>query len=96
MAKVHDQRAWKTLQRQVISEEPVCQIRVPGICTEISTTGDHILPYSRWPELGLERSNVQGACSPCNRRKGKLTMDELREQLGLDDEPRPALDFFNS
>ncbi|GAA0189743.1 hypothetical protein GCM10008944_01520 [Cytobacillus oceanisediminis] len=96
MAEHHHDRVWTELSLQVRAEEPLCRIRIPGVCTTISTAADHILPSSRYPHLELERSNLQGACRPCNRAKSDLTMDELIEKLGLDDGERPALAFFTS
>lgn len=95
MAEHHSHRVWTELSLRVRDEEPLCQIRIPGVCTGLTEAADHILPSSRWPDLELERSNLQGACRPCNRAKSDLTMDELVEKLGLDDGERPALAFFD-
>lgn len=59
--------AWRKLRLEVLQEEPECRIRIPGVCTEVSTTVDHIIPWSKDPTLLLVRSNLQGACMPCNR-----------------------------
>lgn len=59
---------WRRLRDQVVAEEPVCWLRLDG-CTYWSTTGDHIVPVVERPELALVRSNVRGACLPCNRRR---------------------------
>lgn len=58
--------AARRLRAQVLREEPTCQIRVPGVCTEVSTTWDHIVPRAVDPSLTLVRSNVRGACWECN------------------------------
>lgn len=87
-------RAWRRLRDQVVREEPLCQLRLPGICTSVSTTADHIVPVTERPELTLERSNLRGACGPCNHARRNLPDSALR--LGAQDGEgqRPALDAF--
>lgn len=58
--------AARRLRAQVLREEPTCQIRVPGVCTDVSTTWDHIVPRAVDPSLTLVRTNVRGACWECN------------------------------
>lgn len=79
-------RAWRRLRAQVIREEPTCQLRIVGICTTVSTTGDHIKPVVTHPELALDRTNVRGACDPCNRARHNLP----DEALARTTEPAPA------
>ena len=81
-------RAWKKLRAQVIREEPVCWLKLPG-CTTLSTTADHILTVRDRPDLALVRANLHGACSPCNNRRNKKRVEEL-PTLG----PAKALGFF--
>lgn len=83
MARNGSSRAWRTLREQVIKDEPLCQLQIPGVCTRVSTTADHILTVKDYPELELERSNVRGACRPCNLKRGTKTMDELPMQRAL-------------
>ncbi|WP_104529549.1 HNH endonuclease [Blastococcus saxobsidens] len=58
-------RPWRRLREQVLREEPVCYLcgRRP------STTVDHVLPLSLFPHLAHVRSNLRGACRPCNGSK---------------------------
>lgn len=70
MADPRGTRAWRKLRAQVIAEEPWCQLRLPGICTGVSTTADHIIEVDRCPDLAMERSNLRGACAPCNYASG--------------------------
>lgn len=89
-------RAWKLLVRTVKREEPTCWLQLPGICTGTSTTGDHVVPVSAAPELALVRSNVRGACGPCNWRRQDTPVDqleELRARLERERQP-PALGWF--
>jgi len=67
-----DQRWWSTpewrkLRRQVVIEEPVC--RICGVAP--TTTADHIVPVDAGGAV-LDRSNLQGACGPCNSGKGAM------------------------
>lgn len=49
----------------MLREEPVCRY-----CkVRASTVVDHVMPLSKYPHLAHERSNLAGACRPCNGRK---------------------------
>ena len=80
--------ASRKLRAQVLREEPLCRIGLPG-CTKISTQVDHILPWAQRPDLALVRANLQGACASCNMAKGSSPPGVLRAAL-----ERPALRFF--
>jgi 5-methylcytosine-specific restriction endonuclease McrA len=82
-------RAWVRLRDRVVREEPTCRLRFPGICTTVSTTADHIKPVSTHPELALERTNVRGACTPCNEARRTVPDESLRL-----DQPSAALGIF--
>lgn len=79
-------QAWRKLAKQVAREEPVCWLQFPGICTGASTTGDHVIPVTVRPDLALNRSNVRGACGPCNDARRNTPVESLR----LGDRERPA------
>lgn len=66
---------WQALCKTVLAEcDYVCQLRIPDVCIGTATTVDHLIPASLWPEGRYLRSNLAGACRPCNRRKSnKLT-----------------------
>lgn len=80
-------RRWRALRAQVIEQEPYCQLQYEG-CTDLSNTADHIVPFILRPDLEYERTNLQGACVPCNRLKSALTQSEADERYG----GRPAAD----
>lgn len=83
-------RAWRKLRDQVVLEEPICWLQLEG-CTYWSTTGDHIIGVTERPDLALVRSNVRGACAPCNHKRGNLPISALARPV----EQRPqALDIF--
>jgi 5-methylcytosine-specific restriction endonuclease McrA len=71
-------RAWRRLRDQVVREEPTCRLRFPGVCTLVSTTGDHIIPVTERPELALIRTNVRGSCMPCNEARRTVPDESLR------------------
>lgn len=71
-------RAWRRLRDQVVREEPTCRLQFPGICTRVSTTGDHIVTVTERPDLALVRSNVRGACAPCNDARRNVPDAALR------------------
>lgn len=83
MARNGSTSRWRKLRAQVIREEPLCQLRIPGVCTQVSTTADHKIPYTLRPDLEYERANLQGACAECNNKKRAKTMDELPMQKAL-------------
>lgn len=84
-------REWRVLRDAVVSAEPVCWLRFPGICTRVSTTADHVIPKTVRPELAMTRSNLRGACAPCNHARGRTPVERLT--LPDNDTP-PALDIF--
>lgn len=92
MTTVHH-RAWRYLRDQVVREEPICWLQLPG-CTTASTTADHVIPRSERPDLTMVRTNLRGACQSCNLKRGtkdanKILADEARKH-----QPPEALGFF--
>lgn len=70
-------RPWRRLREQVLREEPVCRYcRVRP-----STVVDHVLPRSRYPELAHDRTNLAGACGPCNTSKHDRFPGQWRPKL---------------
>jgi 5-methylcytosine-specific restriction protein A len=55
---------WPRIRAQVLKEEPVCRLRLPG-CLIASTDVDHIVPLSRGGTHA--RSNLRGLCGWCHR-----------------------------
>lgn len=94
-------QAWRRLAKQVCVEEPICWLQLTG-CMGRSTTGDHVIPLSSRPDLALVRSNVRGACRPCNNKRGHLPADLAREMYGTSaafqqTSPKPkALGIFDT
>lgn len=84
-------RAWRTLRDQVVAEEPTCRLRFPGICTTVSTTADHIRTVTSHPELALIRTNLRGACGPCNDARRNVPDQSLKLEA---ETTSPALDVF--
>jgi 5-methylcytosine-specific restriction endonuclease McrA len=87
MADPRRTRAWRVLRDQVVREEPLCWLRLPG-CTTFSVTADHVLTVKDRPDLAMVRANLRGACSECNGKRNDKTID----QLAFDD--AEALAFF--
>lgn len=49
---------------------PTCWLQLPG-CTQVATTGDHVLPRQNRPDLKYDVMNGRPACLSCNSaRKG--------------------------
>lgn len=88
-------RAWRKLRDLVVVEEPSCRLGFPGICMRVSTTADHVIPVTVQPELALVRTNLRGACGPCNEARRNTPDAALR--LGAERlEERPALEVFRA
>lgn len=87
-------RRWRRLRDQVVREEPLCQLRLPGICTIRSQTGDHIYPVSVRPDLKFDRGNVRGACHACNRYRKNKPLGVVKAALTPKHPPAKALNFF--
>jgi 5-methylcytosine-specific restriction endonuclease McrA len=89
-------RKWRALRDQVVKEEPLCRLRLPG-CTVRSTTADHILLRALRPDLAMTRSNLRGACTNCNLRRGrKLVRPQAAAVNGKPSAPRArALQWFD-
>lgn len=90
MSDPRQTRAWRKLRDQVVREEPDCQLQIADVCTRVSTTGDHIIPVAARPDLALVRSNVRGACWPCNKARAGLPDSSLIKG----DAGPPALELF--
>jgi 5-methylcytosine-specific restriction endonuclease McrA len=72
---------WKDLRRHVLRERPhVCELCGRRIYRENDVTVDHIKPRSKFPELDLDKSNLQVLCRRCNSSKG-ATYDESSMKL---------------
>ena len=88
MTDPRQSRAWRKLRDQVVAEEPMCWLHFPEVCTNVSTTADHVLSVHARPDLAMVRSNLRGACDPCNRARGHTPADLIHIT------PPPALEFF--
>jgi len=64
---------WRLIREQVIKEQKrVCQICGCRITKDYDLTVDHIKPKSKFPELALDKSNLQVLCRRCNSSKGAI------------------------
>jgi 5-methylcytosine-specific restriction protein A len=58
-------RAWLTIRRQVLSDDPVCaQCRI-----RFARAVDHVVPLLVDWSRRLDRANLQGLCDPCHNAK---------------------------
>jgi hypothetical protein len=62
---------WRLLREQVIKEQGrLCQECRCEVAEDYDLTVDHIKPRSKYPELALDKSNLQVLCRSCNSTKG--------------------------
>ena len=70
-ARFYNSAEWRNLRQQVIKEQPsICAVCGEKITKKSDLTVDHIKPRSKFPELSLEKSNLQVLCRSCNSAKG--------------------------
>lgn len=78
-------QAWS---RDVLARKGrVCTLRLPG-CTDVATTGDHIIPRSVRPDLQFDPDNGRPSCLHCNSSRN----DGRRDAATVVD----ARNFFES
>ncbi len=64
---------WRLVRKQVVEEQGrVCQKCRSHIADDYDLTVDHIKPRSKFPELALNKSNLQVLCRRCNSAKGAI------------------------
>lgn len=60
-----------------------CYLRIspecPVVLTRSTITLEHVKSKVRHPELKYEVTNLKAACSPCNKLKGSLDIEELSQ-----------------
>ncbi len=67
---------WRLLREQVIAEQGRrCRRCGRSIVNDFDLTVDHIRPRSKFPELALDRSNLEVLCRQCNSSKGDTIPD---------------------
>ncbi len=77
-------REWRRLRYFVLKERgPVCECCGARPASKKSVHVDHIKPISKFPELRLEKANLQVLCSDCNKGKGAWDDTDWRPQKGL-------------
>lgn len=75
---------WQALRKLVITEEPYCRE-----CGAPTTEIDHIQSAIDYPHRFLDRSNLQGLCSPCHHRK--TGREHGRKSSRRNSEPHPGI-----
>lgn len=90
---------WKRVRRQVLERDGnECQFRkrvkvdgqwVYGLCGEVATAVDHIVPWSKAPALAFDPANLQAACTICNTTKANQGRKD-RRRGGTAAPARPA------
>lgn len=74
-------KAWQTLRYRVLSERGNrCECCGAGPDDGVRLDVDHIKPRSRYPELALDKSNLQVLCQPCNMGKSNRHEDDWRKR----------------
>ena len=99
-------RRWINLRYMVLSESKGrCSLCGRCVCDGVSLHVDHIKPRSLFPELAMDKSNLQVLCCECNIGKGNrdcidwrhyndLTIEDYEDMLGrLDDTPMSRVEI---
>lgn len=79
-AEFYDSKEWMALRYQVLKERGAkCECcgatRADGVVIQV----DHVRPRSLFPELALEKSNMQVLCRPCNLGKSNRDDTDWRD-----------------
>jgi 5-methylcytosine-specific restriction enzyme A len=73
-SKAAGTRQWREVRARILERDHhMCQIRTPGICTQVATTVDKIIPAARRADLAYTHTNLRAACAPCNQHKASTT-----------------------
>lgn len=68
-----DSAKWRRQKRRVLYRDNKdmggCQLAFPGICTQVATQVDHVIPVWYTQEDDVEDGQLQGVCKPCHDRK---------------------------
>ena len=71
MEEFYASAEWKVLRKAVIRKQGrTCKMCGKRRLTDADLAVDHVLPRSKYPELALERENLQVLCKSCNSSKG--------------------------
>ena len=63
--------AWQKTRRAILARDGhLCQLRGPK-CTRVATTVHHRPPFSQYPHLFFDASNLAAACRHCNYSGGR-------------------------
>ncbi len=70
---------WRKLRMEVIKDRGArCECCGATPRDGITINVDHIKPRRKYPELALEKSNLQVLCNPCNHGKGNWDETDWR------------------
>jgi len=70
---------YRKIVKEMLSENKMCEMKIPGVCTGAAEGLDHI--QKRTSKNLLERTNLRRACNACNL--SKENHPKLADQLGL-------------
>lgn len=75
-------------------EPPSCWLQLPG-CTQLATTGDHVLPREDRPDLAYSIANGRPACLHCNSTRQGTPVHRLHLIGGRDSATVDTSHFFD-
>lgn len=65
-------RAWRVTRARILErDDNTCQIRIPGVCTQVGDQVHHLIGKG----VSDADADLQAACLPCNVRVGKPDTD---------------------
>jgi hypothetical protein len=75
---------WRRLRMEVVKERGArCECCGASPRDGIVINVDHIKPRRKYPELALEKSNLQVLCDVCNHGKGNWDETDWREPVTI-------------
>lgn len=75
-------------------EPAQCWLQLPG-CTQLATTGDHVLTRQDRPDLKYDVRNGRPACLPCNSKRQGTPIHRLHLIGGRESATVDATSFFD-
>ena len=59
-----EEKLYNKQKKEMLSEDPFCEIKIPGVCTKIATGLHHL--QKRSPNNYRKRENLVRSCNDCN------------------------------
>ena len=59
-----EEKLYNRQKKEMLAEDPFCEIKIPGVCTKVATGLHHL--QKRSPKNYRKRENLVRSCNECN------------------------------